>query len=151
MPCPSRLLSWGQQRVSSGFAGITMAVVPLLVLPLAHIFVPGERMTPRKAVGFAIGFAGVVLLIDPGGTTSDAAGLARLACIAASCVLCSGSIFTRLSPSGPYLSFGAGGLLIASAVIVPLALVFEGWPAPPPLPALLGVLYLGIFPPRWPR
>jgi drug/metabolite transporter (DMT)-like permease len=143
---PFALLSWGQQRVSSGFAGISMAVVPLLVLPLAHVFVPGERMTPRKLIGFVIGFAGVVLLIDPGGTTSGAAGLARLACIAASCSYAVGSIFTRLSPPGPYLSFGAGGLLIAAALIVPLALAFEGWPAPPPLPALFGVLYLGIFP-----
>jgi len=37
---PFALLAWGQERVSSGFAGITMAVVPLLVLPLAHVFVP---------------------------------------------------------------------------------------------------------------
>jgi drug/metabolite transporter (DMT)-like permease len=57
---PFTLLSWGQSHVSSGYAGITMAVVPLLVLPLAHVFVPGERMTPRKAAGFAVGFAGVV-------------------------------------------------------------------------------------------
>ncbi len=33
---PFALLSWGQVQVSSGFAGISMAVVPLLVLPLAH-------------------------------------------------------------------------------------------------------------------
>ncbi|MCQ8115733.1 EamA family transporter, partial [Vibrio parahaemolyticus] len=42
---PFSLLAWGQRQVSSGFAGITMAVVPLLVLPLAHVLVPGERMT----------------------------------------------------------------------------------------------------------
>ena len=32
---PFSLLSWGQEHVTSGYAGITMAVVPLLVLPLA--------------------------------------------------------------------------------------------------------------------
>ena len=37
---PFSLLSWGMQHVPSGFAGVTMAVVPLLVLPLAHFLVP---------------------------------------------------------------------------------------------------------------
>ena len=144
---PFALLSWGQERVSSGFAGITMAVVPLLVLPLAHVFVPGEQMTLRKAVGFVVGFAGVALLVGPGGEAgSGAVGLARMACVAASCSYAVGAIITRLAPPGPTLSFGAAGLLIAAAISVPLALVFEGWPASPPLPALLGVLYLGIFP-----
>ena len=32
---PFSLLSWGQQTVTSGFAGISMAVVPLFVLPLS--------------------------------------------------------------------------------------------------------------------
>ena len=64
---PFALLTWGQEQVTSGFAGITMAVVPLLVLPLAHVFVPGERMTPRKAAGFVVGFAGVAVLVGPVG------------------------------------------------------------------------------------
>ena len=36
--------------------------------------------------------------------------------------------------------------MIASAISIPLALVFEGWPASPPPAALLGLLYLGVFP-----
>lgn len=144
---PFALLSWGQERVSSGFAGITMAVVPLLVLPLAHVFVPGERMTRRKAAGFAIGFCGVVLLIGGGGGGgSEGVGLARLACIAASSSYAVGAIITRLAPPGPTLSFSAAGLLVAAAISIPLAFAVEGWPASPPLPALAGVLYLGIFP-----
>ncbi len=144
---PFALLAWGQERVSSGFAGITMAVVPLLVLPLAHVFVPGEQMTLRKAAGFVIGFLGVALLVGVGdGGSAGGVGLARIACVAASCSYAVGAIITRLAPPGPTVSFGAAGLLIASAISVPLALVFEGWPASPPLPALLGVLYLGIFP-----
>lgn len=144
---PFALLPWGQERVSSGFAGITMAVVPLLVLPLAHVFVPGERMTPRKAAGFVVGFFGVVLLIGQGGEgAAEGIGLARLACVAASCSYAVGAIVTRLAPPGPTISFGAAGLLIASAISIPLALCFEGWPASPPVPALVGVLYLGVFP-----
>jgi drug/metabolite transporter (DMT)-like permease len=144
---PFALLAWGQERVSSGFAGITMAVVPLLVLPLAHVFVPGERMTLRKAAGFAVGFCGVVLLVgDGGGASGGGVGLARVACVAASCSYAVGAIVTRLAPPGPTLSFGAAGLLIATAISVPLAVVFEGWPGSPPMAAVAGVLYLGVFP-----
>lgn len=143
---PFALLAWAQQRVSSGFAGISMAVVPLLVLPLAHLFVPGERMTWARAAGFVAGFAGVAVLIGPTEGGAGGAGLARLACIAASASYAVGAIVTRLAPPGPYLAFGAGGLVIAAALILPLALAGEGWPEAPPVAATLGVLYLGLFP-----
>jgi len=147
---PFSLLSWGQEHVTSGYAGITMAVVPLLVLPLAHFFVPGERLTTRKGFGFLIGFVGVVLLTGPGAVigavNDDLVGLARIACVTASASYACGAIITRLAPSGPYLSFAAAGLLLASCMIVPTALLVEGVPSWPDLRALLGVLYLGLFP-----
>jgi drug/metabolite transporter (DMT)-like permease len=40
-----------------------MAAVPLLVLPLAHFLVPGDQITLPKAIGFIVGFSGVVVLI----------------------------------------------------------------------------------------
>ena len=43
---PFMLLSWGLQSVTSGFAGVSMAAVALMVLPLAHFMVPGERLNP---------------------------------------------------------------------------------------------------------
>lgn len=32
---------------------------------LAHFFLPGERLTPPKALGFLMGFAGILVLIGP--------------------------------------------------------------------------------------
>ena len=55
---PFCLLSWGQQIVTSSFAGISMAVVPLFVLPLSHFLVPGEAMSRIKTIGFLFGFGG---------------------------------------------------------------------------------------------
>lgn len=146
---PFFLLSWGQQYVTSGFAGITMAVVPLLVLPLAHVFIPGEALTPRKAVGFAIGFFGVGVLIGPGALARSGAALefwAQLACIGAAGCYAIGSIFTRLAPKSDQIGFSAGGLLVATLVILPMALVSEGLPALPGATALWAVVYLGVFP-----
>src|SRR6056297_1574722 len=83
---PFSLLGWGQQVVASGFAGVCMSAVPLLILPLAHVFVPGERLTLRRLVGFVMGTAGVVVLIGPAAfapSGSDWELLAKLACVGA--------------------------------------------------------------------
>ncbi len=143
---PFSLLSWGQVHVTSGFAGISMAVVPLLVLPLAHLFVPGERLSPRKIAGFITGFIGVAVLIGPDNLTGSSLLLAQFACVAASACYACGSIITRLCPKGPLISFSAAALLVASLTLTPLALMLEPWPADIPAGALAGVIYLGVFP-----
>ncbi len=147
---PFSLLSWAQIHVSSSYAGITMAVVPLLVLPLSHFLIPGQRMSLRKTIGFAVGFAGVVVLIGPAQILASRGGdienIARIACVLASCCYAIGSIITRLAPTGPQLAFGAAALLLASLVLTPIALLVEGMPTMPGTAALLGVLYLGVFP-----
>lgn len=145
---PFALLSWAQQHVSSGFAGITMAVVPLFVLPLAHVIL-AEHLTPRRIIGFLLGFAGVVVLIGPasfGGLGGMTENLARLACVGASACYAIGSMVTRTAPKGPMLSYSAAGLTLGSLIILPMALVFEGAPPAAGLHAWAGVLYLGLFP-----
>ena len=146
---PFTLLSWGQLHVSSGFAGITMAVVPLLVLPLAHFLIPGDRMSRRKFIGFVIGFCGVIVLIGPaafGDSGAEQENLARIACIAAACCYATGSIITRLCPPTSVMGFSSAALLLASLIMIPLSLYFEGRPALPDSTALAGILYLGIMP-----
>ncbi|MEM6619002.1 MAG: DMT family transporter [Pseudomonadota bacterium] len=146
---PFTLLAWGQLRVTSGFAGITMAVVPLLVLPLAHCLVPGETMNRWKATGFAVGFVGTVVLVGGGAlgsAGSDLEGLARLACVGAACCYALGSIITRLCPPVLTLVFAAAGLCVAAILSVPTALFIEGVPAAPGWTAFLAVLFLGLFP-----
>mgnify|MGYP001313086567 CR=1 FL=1 len=53
---PFSLLSWAQIYVSSMFAGVFMTMVPLIILPLAHFFVPNENLTYKKVLGFLLGF-----------------------------------------------------------------------------------------------
>ena len=147
---PFTLLSWGQQHVTSGYAGITMAVVPLLVLPLSHFLIPGMRLTPMKALGFGIGFIGVVVLIGPAKIMQSGGGdienVARIACVVASMCYAIGAVLTRLAPKGEAMAFSAAALIMGALVAVPIALVVDGVPAAPTLPALAGMLYLGVFP-----
>lgn len=146
---PFLLLSWGQQVVASGFAGVCMAVVPLLVLPLAHVFVPGEVMSLRRLVGFCIGTAGVIVLIGPGAFASTGESfesLAKMACVGAACCYAIGGIFTRLCPAVDLLALAAAVLLVAAVLFAPVALYVEGWPRDVPPLSLAALLYLGLLP-----
>lgn len=145
---PFTLLNWAQLSVSSGFAGITMATVPLFVLPLAHVLLPGERMGPRRVFGFVLGFLGVVVLIGPAAVLEGGGSpLPRLACVAAACCYAMGSINTRLCPPVPTVTYSAMVLSLGAAMMLPLALATEGLPAAIPGPtAWGGTLFLGLFP-----
>ncbi len=146
---PFMLLSWGQQFVTSGFAGVSMAAVALMVLPLAHVFVPGEAMNLRKTLGFVIGFAGVVILIGTQAFESTGSGMetaGRLACLgAAACYAGSSVLVRRLPPVDP-IGLATVLLLIGAAVVIPAAFAVEG---PPPLPdrnTLIALAVLGLVP-----
>ena len=148
---PFSLLSWGQQTVTSGFAGISMALVPLFVLPLSHKLVPGEKLSKAKMMGFLFGFLGVVLLI--GGekiftnqSFTPALLLAQIACVIASCCYAIGTVITKLCPPVSTVSYASCGLMLASFMLIPIALWFEGMPKSPNVLASMGVVYLALFP-----
>lgn len=146
---PFSLLSWAQKHVTSGFAGITMAAVPLLILPLAHFLVPGEQLTLRKVLGFAIGFIGVGVLIGPGifdSAGSPLEGIAQIACLGAAASYAVGSIITRLTPPTPLLAFSTAALLSASVMMLPLAWLTAPLPELGNLAADAAVLYLALLP-----
>ena len=148
---PFSLLSWGQQTVTSGFAGISMAVVPLIVLPLSHFLVPGESLSRGKIIGFLFGFAGVALLVGGDKIFADQPQtptllMAQFACVAASCCYAIGSIITRLCPPVSTVSYAACGLMLGGLMLVPLAIFIEGMPQSPGIKAVAGVGYLAMFP-----
>ncbi len=148
---PFFAISWGQQRVPSGLAGILMAVMPLTTLLLAHFFVPGERMTSRRTTGFAMGFAGVVVLTGPdalsrlGGAPSDIvfqlAVLSGALCYAINTILAG-----RMPVLHPIVS-AACVMLMASAVMLPVSVwVDRPWRLTPSGLSLASVVWLGLVP-----
>jgi drug/metabolite transporter (DMT)-like permease len=77
---PFWLISFGLQRIDSGLAGILMGIMPLTTMVLAHFFVPGERLNTTKAIGFMVGFGGLVMLIGPA-ALAELRGEGRSSCI----------------------------------------------------------------------
>lgn len=146
---PFMLINWGQQYVSAGFTGLSMAAIPLFVLPLAHVFVPGERMILRRLIGFVIGFVGVALLIGSKAfesSNSELEFLGRLACLSAAACYAVSSILTRRLPPVDPVGLAAILLVIGSAVIVPTAWILEGPPVMPDGQTLAIIAFLGLIP-----
>lgn len=146
---PFMLLSWGQQYVTSGFAGVSMAAVALLVLPLAHFLVPGESLTLRKVAGFVIGFVGVVILI--GGqafetTGQSLEGFGRVACVAAAGCYAVSSVQMRLLPQVDSIGLNAVTLLIGAGIVISAAWAVEGPPPSTDRNTLYVLLFLGLVP-----
>lgn len=146
---PFMLLAWGQQYVTSGFAGVSMAAVVLMVLPLAHFFVPGEQITKRKAMGLLIGFIGVVVLIGAQAFDSTGASLettGRIACIGAAACYAISSTLMRLLPKVDTIGLSTILLLIAACLVIPAAWIVEGPPPRPDDKTLIVLVVLGLIP-----
>ncbi len=145
---PFLLLAWGQQHVPSAFAGLSMAALPLFVLPLAHVFAD-EPLSLRKGLGFSVGFLGAAVLIGAG--IFDASGnpwepLARLAClVAALCYACSSILTRRFPPIDPIILSGLG-LAVGAIVLLPAMLIVDGIPAWVPGTPGWAILFLGLIP-----
>jgi len=125
---PITLLAWAQQTVPSGVVGVYMAAIPLLVLPLAHFFSPGEAMTREKLIGFIIGFIGLLLLIgfETVMQLGSADGLAQLACLATALCYATSSLIIRTAPKTDPIAFSAVALFFASLLVLPLGIIH--WP-----------------------
>lgn len=144
---PFAMLSWGQQYVPSAFAGISMAAVPLFVLPLAHAF-SDEVMTRRNALGVTLGFIGAVVLIGPSvlriGTGWEPLG--QLACVAAALSYAVSSVMTRKCPPIDPITLATILMVIGAVTLLPFMLLIEGVPQIAPGRSTLAIIFLGFVP-----
>lgn len=146
---PFALIAWAQQHVQSSFVGITMALVPLFTLGLAHVFLPDEKLTLPRVAGFLLGLVGVVVLIGTDTLTLGTGavqGVARLACVVVTLSYSIGAIIARRSPLSDPIAFSTASVLLAAALMVPLTLALAGVPAWPGSRPALALAYLGLFP-----
>ena len=147
---PFQLISWGQQYVTSSFAGLAMASMPLFVLPLAYFFNTNEALDRSKFIGFIIGFLGIVTLFSPNfsleDNTSTLVTFGKLACVLAAFCYASNSILMRKLPSIDPVGLAAVTLLIGSIWVVAWAFAIEGPPPSIKTETLLILIMLGFLP-----
>jgi len=107
-------VAWVETRLESGLAALIVAIVPLWVALMDRWFF-GRRLSAAAIAGLVIGFAGVALLVRPGGGGNV---LAMLALVGTTAAWAGGSLYARGAalPESPLLS-AAMQMLAASAFL----------------------------------
>ncbi len=127
---PFSLMAWGQLHIASGLTAILNAATAVFTVLVATLVFADERLTPRRALGVTLGFAGVATAIGLGAlTTIDLRSLGQLAVLAGalSYALAAAWARTRLGDLHPVMA-AAGMLLGSSMVMLPAALMLDGLP-----------------------
>jgi len=145
---PFILFSYGETHVSSILAGIINGATPLTTLAVVLVAFPEEEPTPSRVAGLFIGFLGLLVVtgIWNGLGGGELAGV--LACIGA--IICYGIAFpygrrhVANLAEGP-ISVATGQMLVATAMLVPLA-GLSGGTTGPITPSVVGsMLALGAL------
>ena len=124
---PFTMISWGEQYIPSGWAALLQSTTPIFTILLAHVLTQDDRITWRKALGVAVGFAGVGLLILPElrtGLTASVWGM--LAIVGSSLSYAFAAIFAHRHLGGqqPRTS-AAGQFTMGFLFIIPFAFLVE--------------------------
>ena len=147
---PAALIAWSQQIIASGLASVLIATTPVFSILVAHCFTSDDRMSANKAVGVALGVAGVAALVGIDvldGSLRTVPGI--LGCLGAALSYGFANVFgRRFKRLGIAPTVGAFGQLAATAVMVaPAALALDRpWLLPSPsamaLAAMIGLVLL---------
>jgi drug/metabolite transporter (DMT)-like permease len=116
------LVTVAEQHVPSGLAALIIGAVPLIVVLLR--FAHGERVSRATLGGVAVGFAGLALLLLPGGRPGHAPLWGLLLTLAAATSWAAGSFYSKRLPL-PDDAFAAtayemllGGMAMAATGLV---------------------------------
>ncbi len=116
-------LHWAEQVVPSGLAAVIIAIEPIFIALLTSLFLGGGRPSGITWAGFALGVAGVALLIQGNGASSKPGHVVGAIVILLGALSWSvGVVYSRRAvlPKNPILTSamammsGAGLLLLAS-------------------------------------
>lgn len=126
---PFALFPLAQASLASGIAAIINALTPMVTALVSHVWIGGEKATPTKFAGVAIGFVGATILVSPALFSGGDSHLwAVLACLGATfCYALSLNItrsFRHVEPT----AFAAIALTGATIIAVPVAFLTEGTP-----------------------
>ena len=143
------LIFWGGKYISSGLAAVLQATIPAFGLVLAHYYVPGERITLRKAFGIAIGIAGVALIFSNQFTLVGTMALAGSAALLLSALMVATTniIVKAHARALDPIVMAAGQMTVGVIPLFAVGAIWEGNPLNFPWnrTAALSLLYLVVI------
>jgi drug/metabolite transporter (DMT)-like permease len=131
---PFSLIFWGQTHITSSLASILNASAPLFSIVLAHYATVDDRLTLPRAMGVAIGFVGVVVMIGVDALSDIGINvLAQIAVVLAAFFYASAGVYGRRFKGLPSSVVAASVLTIGTVLLIPVAGYAERpWELPMP-------------------
>lgn len=131
----------------SAVLAICNGASPVFTALLAHRLLSGERMSFRRGIGVALGFAGLLALLAPGLLAGKPVHTMVLAgAMSATLLYAAGNIATR---KAPHISAGVSSLIIigSGAVVMAIVALFTApWPGEASASSWIAVILLGAGP-----
>jgi drug/metabolite transporter (DMT)-like permease len=120
-------LAWAELRVPSGEAALLSATTPLWLTIIDWRWGSGRRPTWRGAVGLAVGFAGVAMLVAPEMRAVSAGHLAASTAIVGGALAWAvGSVYGRHAPMPADVRLATAMPLLAGSIWLAVASVAAG-------------------------
>jgi drug/metabolite transporter (DMT)-like permease len=148
---PFGLISWGEVRVPSGVAAILMAMVPMMVVVVAHFRLPDEPLTFGKSLGVVLGIVGTIVLIGPSALSDLDSGMGgsfagEVAILVATVCYASSALAGRGVPPMPAESASGAMLLVAAPIgLIAASIIDPPWTLAPGAGSLAAVTTLGVL------
>lgn len=142
------LFFWALQYTPVGRATLITSVQPFLMVVAAHFLFAGDRLSPGKAGGLLLGFAGVVLVVfSRGGELGGGGILPDLALAGAASIWAASQLAVKvIAPRWHMLSLVTAQMAAASVVTVAIATALEPVHSPElTLRSLGGLVYLSTI------
>jgi drug/metabolite transporter (DMT)-like permease len=108
------MVAVAQQRIDTGVAALIVATVPLF-LALGDFAATGRRLAPQAVLGIVVGFAGIALLVHPGG---DIDLFGAFICLLAPLSWAIGSLYARNAQLPSNLLLGSGMEMLAGGALL---------------------------------
>jgi drug/metabolite transporter (DMT)-like permease len=145
---PFGLITWAEQSVDSTLAAVINGAIPLVVIVIAALVLPDERITVPRVAGLLVGIIGVAILVgfDPA-VLSGTGALPALALLGSTVSYAAGGVYARRFLSGLRPMIAALFEVAFALVIVGvLATLVDGPIAlPSRADALFAVVWLGLL------
>nr|WP_245217051.1 DMT family transporter [Neoroseomonas nitratireducens] len=122
---PNTLIPLALQHMEAAPAALVQAAGPLIVTLLAGAVLPGEKPTRRLLAGVAVGFAGIAMVIGPGGLQGGT-GFGALLILGATFSYALSTVWVRMRPRGPAAGLALGQQVVSGLVSGSAALAIDG-------------------------
>lgn len=141
---PFSLINLAQTQITGSLASIINALTPIITALVAHYLTTDERLSLRKLVGIAAGFAGIIVLFGPAAFAGDNIVWGMSAGLLATFGYAVASVFAKRLNHNPPMLNATGQVFYGALWMFPLVILIDQPWNLPAIPVSGWMAWLGI-------